>query len=219
MTREEGIQTDCLYDLNDMVRADCHDCEGCSDCCRGMGDTILLDPYDCWLLTKNLGKTFDELVQQELALGVKDGLILPHLKMEENSKACTFLNEEGRCSIHAFRPGICRLFPLGRQYTENSVKYFLVPDECKKENRSKVKVKKWLDTPELKRNQQFLFQWHEFKKQLMAAMMEEADEQMAKNLNLFVLNHFYRKPYETDDFYAEFDRRLTQAKEALGMFP
>ena len=26
-----------LYGLRDMVKADCGGCEGCSDCCRGMG--------------------------------------------------------------------------------------------------------------------------------------------------------------------------------------
>lgn len=217
MTRDEYMQPDCLYGLNDMVRADCHDCEGCSDCCRGMGDTILLDPYDSWILTKKMGKTFDELLQKEIELGMTGGLILPHLRMEETSKACVFLNEEGRCSIHTFRPGICRLFPLGRQYENDEVKYFLVQGECRKENRSKVKVKKWLDTPDLKRNQNFLVQWHAFKKQLMQAVSEENDEQMAKNLNLFVLNQFYRKPFQTDDFYTEFAERLMWSKEALGL--
>ena len=33
-----------LYTANDMVRADCHDCEGCSACCKGMGNSIILDP-------------------------------------------------------------------------------------------------------------------------------------------------------------------------------
>lgn len=33
-----------LYSSNDMVRADCHNCEGCSACCRGMGNSIVLDP-------------------------------------------------------------------------------------------------------------------------------------------------------------------------------
>ena len=32
--------------------------------------------------------------------------------MAEDSESCTFLDENGRCSIHPFRPGICRLFPL-----------------------------------------------------------------------------------------------------------
>ena len=26
-----------LYSSGDMVKADCHDCAGCSACCRGMG--------------------------------------------------------------------------------------------------------------------------------------------------------------------------------------
>ena len=33
-----------LYTANDMVKADCQDCKGCSACCRGMGDSIVLDP-------------------------------------------------------------------------------------------------------------------------------------------------------------------------------
>ena len=35
-----------LYTANDLVRADCGGCHGCSDCCQGMGDSIILDPYD-----------------------------------------------------------------------------------------------------------------------------------------------------------------------------
>ena len=44
----EEISDGKLYDSNDMVKADCHDCEGCCDCCQGMGDSVLLDPYDVY---------------------------------------------------------------------------------------------------------------------------------------------------------------------------
>ena len=40
-----------LYKANDMVKADCGGCEGCSQCCRGMGRSIILDPYDVYRLT------------------------------------------------------------------------------------------------------------------------------------------------------------------------
>ncbi|MBO5372234.1 MAG: YkgJ family cysteine cluster protein [Lachnospiraceae bacterium] len=217
MIENDYIEVDTLYDLNDMVRVDCHDCMGCADCCKGMGDTIVLDPYDCYRLTLYLGKSFDELLLKEIELTPKGGLILPNLKMAEDTDSCIFLNEEERCSIHTHRPGICRLFPLGRQYEEGGIKYFLVPGECKKENRSKMKVKKWLDTPDLKRNQSFLKAWHDLKKQLVEEALKEADEQTMKNLSLFVLNHFYRKAYQTEDFYGEFEERLQQAKAALGL--
>ena len=52
-----------LYTANDMVKADCQDCKGCSACCRGMGDSIVLDPYDVWQMSAGLGETFEELMK------------------------------------------------------------------------------------------------------------------------------------------------------------
>ena len=49
----EEISDGKLYDSNDMVKADCHDCEGCCDCCQGMGDSVLLDPYDVYRLRQD----------------------------------------------------------------------------------------------------------------------------------------------------------------------
>ena len=55
-----------LYGINDMVKADCGDCKGCFSCCQGMGASILLDPYDVYLLKKNLHKTLEELLEREV---------------------------------------------------------------------------------------------------------------------------------------------------------
>ena len=125
-----------LYGPNDMVKADCGDCKGCSDCCRGMGESIVLDPYDIWRLTTGLHLSFEELLADKVELNVFDGMILPNLKMHEDTDACAFLNEEGRCSIHSIRPGICRLFPLGRFYEDGGFQYFLQIHECKNQNRT-----------------------------------------------------------------------------------
>ena len=38
-----------------------------------MGETIILDPYDLWRLTVNLGVTANELLQEKLELHVVDG--------------------------------------------------------------------------------------------------------------------------------------------------
>ena len=54
-----------LYWPNDMVKADCGDCKGCSDCCKGMGESIILDPYDIYRLTTGLGVTFEQLLGQK----------------------------------------------------------------------------------------------------------------------------------------------------------
>ena len=119
----EEISDGKLYDSNDMVKADCHDCEGCCDCCQGMGDSVLLDPYDVYRLSAGLQKSAEQLLQEYLELGVTDGNILPHLRMTGVKEQCIFLNSEGRCHIHSIRPGFCRLFPLGRLYENGSFKY------------------------------------------------------------------------------------------------
>ena len=116
-----------LYKINDMVKADCHGCKGCHKCCTGMGNSVVLDPYDVYRLQKGLGKEFSGmLAEQWVELNVTGGVILPNLKMIGEEEECAFLNQEGRCSIHAVRPGVCRLFPLGRVYDEKGdFQYFL----------------------------------------------------------------------------------------------
>ena len=58
-------------------------------------------------------------------------------------------SEKADAPYMQIRPGFCRLFPLGRYYTEDGFKYIIQIHECAKKNRSKIKVKKWIDTPDL----------------------------------------------------------------------
>lgn len=102
-----------LYRQSDMAKVGCNDCKGCSDCCRGMGSSIVLDPYDCFMLCKNLGESFESLLSYAIELQVVDGIILPNLKMADKTDACAFLNEQGRCGIHSFQGlGFAGCFPL-----------------------------------------------------------------------------------------------------------
>ncbi len=203
-----------LYGNNDMVKISCHDCAGCSSCCRDMGESIWLDPYDVFQLTRNLGKTFEELMLQAVELHVEDGLILPNLRMTgEGEPACGFLNEEGRCSIHAFRPGLCRLFPLGRDYEDGKLSYFVLKDACPAPNKSKVKINKWLNVPRIKEYEKFLVEWHGLTKRLRGFFEEHADDEaVSKAINMKFLQVFYMTAYEGEDFYAEFYKRLENFK-------
>lgn len=201
-----------LYESNDLVKADCGDCEGCHACCCGMGQSIILDPLDVFRLVQGLGVKMELLLAEYLELNVVDGIILPNLKMAGEKEKCRFLNEEGRCSIHAVRPGICRLFPLGRYYEDGGFKYFLQVHECKKENRTKVKVKKWIDTPNLKNYEKFICDWHYFLIDMENYLKEKPES--AKEVSMYILKEFYMQPYvENEDFYEQFGHRLDAAKE------
>lgn len=226
----EEISDGRLYSRTDMVRVGCGGCRGCSACCSGMGSSVVLDPLDLFRLTVSLGSSFEELMTDKIELNVVDGIILPNLKMSSHTETCAFLNEQGRCSIHPHRPGICRLFPLGRFYGETSengetavtsngersFRYFLQVHECPAPNKTKVKIEKWLDVPDLPRYERFICDWHYFLEELEARISRTADDTDIKNINLFVLKLFYMRPYTGDrSFYEQFYERMKFAEETL----
>lgn len=214
----EEISDGRLYELNDMVKADCQDCAGCCDCCQGMGDSVVLDPYDVYRLSQGLGKNMEELLDSCLELGVVDGNILPHLRMAGEKEQCVFLDENGRCSIHSIRPGFCRLFPLGRYYEDGGFRYILQIHECKKTNRSKIKVRKWIDTPNLKEYEKFVADWHYFLLDVQEVLYQSEDSQLIKNLNLYVVRRFYMQPYSgEEEFYPQFYQRLKEGRQLLAL--
>lgn len=208
----EEISDGRLYGENDMVKADCHGCRGCSLCCTDMGNSVILDPYDVYRLQAGLGKTLSCLLEEGAAqLNVVDGIVLPNLRMCGEEQRCYFLDGEGRCGIHQSRPGICRLFPLGRFYEKGDFKYFLQIGECTAHNRSKVKVAKWIDTPNPGRNHAFVRDWHALLKDLEEKAAGAEDPEGPKRLNLSMLRTFFMTEYDVEqDFYGQFEERRKQ---------
>lgn len=220
-----------LYEEKDMVKAGCNDCKGCFACCTGMGESIVLDPLDMYRLTCGAGLSVEELFGQYLELHVVDGLTLPNLRMtvageqaartmgdsttlqgvntrEQREGRCSFLNEQGRCSIHPHRPGICRIFPLGRIYEKGDFKYFLQIGECRSSIHTKVKVEKWTDADNVRANHEFLNTWHYFLNDLEERIGNLEDMELARRLNLLLLQTFYLTPFDgTRDFYEQFRER------------
>mgnify|MGYP002512979327 CR=1 FL=1 len=197
-----------LYGSNDMAKLGCNECAGCSECCRGMGQSVILDPYDIYQIQAAAGQTFAQLLQDKAELHVEDGLILPSLKMQDDTDACGFLDRNGRCGIHAYRPGLCRLFPLGRKYGENGLHYFLIEDGCQVQNRTKIKIKKWLDVKNLSAYEAFLTVWHDLRKNIQEQIATGQSDAYTKEVNVRMLQIFYQKPYDIEcDFYEQFERR------------
>ena len=216
-----------LYRSSDMAKLGCNDCEGCSACCKGMGNSVVLDPYDVWRLERGLGIPFAQMIGKQVMLSVVDGLILPSLNMENETGICPFLSEAGRCSIHAYRPGICRLFPLGRYYHKDGFSYVLMTGECQKENRSKVKIEKWLGEPNLKAYEQFVLEWKDILTQTRQKIRETIqtfgvkektsyDEEVAmeqqKQISMELLQMYYLTPYE-GAFLDDFRTRIKKMKK------
>lgn len=214
----EDISDGRLYNINDLANLSCNGCKGSASCCHGMGSSIVLDPYDIVRLTKNLNTSFEQLLAGKIELNVVDGIILPNLQMAGNAESCTFLNERGRCSIHEYRPGICRIFPLGRYYENHSFHYILQANECKNSSNTKMKIYNWIDTKDMKENEEFIITWHYFLNDVENILKNTSDNMQIKNINMYLLHMFYMKAYVFDvDFYSQFYDRLAESKKALNL--
>ncbi|MDF2537054.1 MAG: hypothetical protein K0S76_75 [Herbinix sp.] len=213
----EDISDGTLYDSDDLVEVSCNGCKGAAGCCHGMGNSIILDPFDIYRFSTNLGNTFVELLVDKIELNMVDGIILPNLKMNDQTEQCAFLNQTGKCSIHASRPGICRIFPLGRYYENHNFKYILQLNECQNASKTKMIISNWIDTPDLEKNTQYLIDWHYLLKDaenIVRSNMQ--DESLVKQLNMYLLNSFYVTKYNAaHDFYEQFYERFNPVGRVL----
>ena len=183
---EKLISPEKLMSSNDMAKLGCNDCKGCSDCCRDRASMITLDPWDIKLLKTGLNYSFEGLMENGIiTLSVVDGVVLPGLAVRNDpasgEEVCVLLGDDGRCTIHQYRPGICRMFPLARLWHEDgSFSYFLQEGECSHGNGVKIRISKWLGYPNIHEYETAVRAYHdalsELKKKLKTGL--STDEQV-----------------------------------------
>ena len=227
----EEIYDGHFYTPDDPVPVGCDDCAGCSECCRNTGDSIILDPYDMYMLCCATGRSFTDMIEKEIEIRLVDGLILPNLMQhhEEESEAkngaegssftqddhCPFLSVAGRCTIHQYRPGFCRLYPMGRYYTEDGFRYILQKDECTERKKTPVLLRDWLGIEDLENYEDYIRSWHAFRKKAEGAV-SYLTERSRDSVTRYILQVFFVHPYITDiDFYTQYDARMETCRNAL----
>ena len=147
--------------------------------------------------------------EPSIELGHADGLLLPHLKLSKTKGACTFLSDEGRCTIHCFRPGFCRLYPLGRIYENGSFSYFIQINECPYPNKTKIKIKKWLGIDNLAAYEKYVLKWHDILADARKNVSHLTDQSEQSKYIVSFLKKFYQTPYDTAlPFYEQFYERV-----------
>jgi Fe-S-cluster containining protein len=186
-----------------------------------------------YMLTKGTGKTFTDMIEREIEIRLVDGLILPNLMQHHESDEtgersgredaldllsgdhCPFLSQAGRCSIHPFRPGMCRLYPMGRYYTEGGFRYILQKDECTDREKTSVLLQDWLGIENLARYESYILDWHDFKGQAEESL-HILTQKSRESVTRYILQIFFVHPYEVKlDFYAQYDVRMEICRQAL----
>lgn len=198
-----------LYKRDDKIKLGCDGCGKNATCCKVTDDTITLEPYDIYCLQAGLNKNFSEMMGSVFNLKVEEGIIVPFLLKKGSEEGCVFLESNGRCSIHSFRPGFCRLFPLGRIYEEDTFSYFNQIHECECRDKKETTVKEWLMISDIEKYENFVVKWHSVTEKCKENVLKISSDKQ-KELNMTLLTMFYVQPYDvTDDFYPQFEKRVT----------
>ena len=210
-----------IYERRDMVRLGCGDCEGCSECCKTVGDSIVLDPYDFALLSAELGLDTAGLGAKYTSFAPVGAMVLPHLVIDEG-KGCRLLSADGRCTIHKARPGMCRLFPLARIYEDDRVTYIHQIHECPKKPNKKVRVEEFIGIPNMAAYERYLLVWDQFRKNYEQILTPDISTEALEEQTKFILTFFYLTPFPVtkgengvnmEPFYNAFYRRMDTAYE------
>lgn len=127
------------------------ECRQCGQCCHNRDD-LILTAHDIFRIARHLGVTPVEIIDKycESYIGDESRIPVVRAKPKLHDGVCPFLRK-GKCSIHAAKPVICAVFPLGRAYTsDNEEFYFYQKVPCGDKNTHTVR--EWIrefDIPEV----------------------------------------------------------------------
>jgi Fe-S-cluster containining protein len=119
-------------------------CKACGKCCKRRED-ILLSPYDLFRIAVYFNRTPQEILERycECYTGGTSHFPVVRLLPVPPDNSCPFLRNK-KCSIHAKKPAVCRVFPLARMFTsEGQSRYIFNGSGCKHEP-NPVTVREWI---------------------------------------------------------------------------
>lgn len=197
-------------------------CRACGKCCRNRHD-IILPPYDVYKISKYLNLSPEEMINQycEWYIGPDSKLPIVRILPRGAGNVCPFMQNK-LCTIHAVKPGVCALFPLGRailhdeSQSGNEILYFKQDVDCsvKKE----YSLEEWLMRVGLHESEEYFLAWSQFT-YLASPLMQSIENKVPRSF----VTTLYRKLYSvlyltyvhTEPYISQFQRNTKQCLNAL----
>jgi len=148
-------------------------CLGCGKCCKNRED-IILTARDLFNIAKRLNMSTEKAIEKycNKYIGPQSRIPLIRLQPRGVNHVCPLLQDK-KCIVHAVKPAVCALFPLGR-YIECSktgidpktvtaetlkTEYIIQPIECGR-SRGHNTVRSWLEKFNMPIEDEFFTEWH-----------------------------------------------------------
>lgn len=188
-------------------------CTQCGQCCRNRED-ILLSPYDLNRIAHALSVSPKTAIDRYCRVYVGENSRLPVVALRPLGKqrACPFL-KNNRCTIHASKPTVCALFPLGRfaavkEDKPGETQYFLQPVHCGTKSETHT-VRDWLASFDLLESEAWFHVWQKAilrLSPLMRCLEVRYPAGLLKPLYSLLFAELYLHYEQDQDFLAQFEK-------------
>lgn len=197
-------------------------CKQCGQCCKHRED-ILVSPHDLFRLAQHLSLTPEQVIEQYCIpyIGETSRLPVVILKAVGTEKVCPFLHENC-CSVHAAKPTVCALFPLGRaaqldEARAPEILYFFNEPPCDARD-EKHTVRQWLEDFGLTDSGVWFLAWQKALAYLIptvCAAEEKTPEQGIALIRNFLFYLLYLDYDVAGDFLPQFVRNTEKARQFM----
>lgn len=196
-------------------------CKQCGNCCRNRED-ILISPYDLSRIAQHLSVKPKDVIDRYCLfyIGRNSHLPVVLLKAIGKDKHCPFL-QNNRCAIHASKPTVCALFPLGRfaniREGSGETQYLLQPVSCGAKDETHT-VREWLSSLDLLESDAWFQVWQKTIAELsplMRRLDEKLPEDLLNMLNSILFTEMYLAYRMDMDFLSQFRANMEKLAELL----
>lgn len=200
-------------------------CTMCGKCCYHRED-ILINPKDVYNISKELGMTPQEMIEQycETYIGGDSRMPIVRLKPRGSVQRCPLLKNH-KCSVHNAKPAVCAMYPIGRclkvgerdikDITTDDILYIFQNPECGDETETHT-VREWLESFGMSVEDEFFIEWQKVVTEL-CLIFRKVEKMLSPNTMMMVWQSAYVGLYLYYDMSADFLPQFTEnAKKVLG---
>ncbi len=201
-------------------------CTMCGKCCYHRED-ILLNPQDVYNISKELGLTPQEMIEQycETYIGGDSRLPIVRLKPRGTVQRCPLLKNH-KCSVHKAKPVVCAMYPVGRclkmgetevkDITAEDIQYIFQNPGCGDDKETHT-VREWLESFGIPVADEFFISWQKAVTEL-CMIFRRAEKMLSPDTMLMVWQSAYVGLYLHYDMAVDFMPQFQEnAKKVLDL--
>lgn len=202
-------------------------CTMCGKCCIHRDD-ILLNPKDVYNMSKELGMSPQEMIEQycEIYIGDDSRMPIVRLKPRGTVQRCPLLKDR-KCMVHKAKPAVCAMYPIGRclkageadlkNITEDDILYIFQNPRCGDDKETHT-VREWLESFGIPLEDEFFIRWQKVAIEL-CSIFRKAEKKLKPETMVMVWSAAFAALYlrykTENDFMPQFEENAGKLLELI----